>query len=310
MSSYPGDVAALAPRAAMDASEPLAQPAPEHTRIVLSPLLAAAGIRHGFSTRLGGVSQAYLKQNARAASEAQGGELNLGFTASDTREHVLQNRTRLLYDVFGRELPLVTLRQVHSTTIHPAAREDAGEEATLSGDGLLTDQAGVVLGVQTADCVPVLVADPQTGVVAAFHAGWRGTLGRIVEGGVARMVGDFGVKSENLLAAIGPAIGPCCYGIGAEVEQQFRAGFRYADELLRPPAARACLTEPSGSEQTGPTAHLDLPEANRRQLLNAGLRAEAVDLLPWCTRCRNDLFFSYRAEQGSTGRMLSIIART
>ena len=294
----------------MAAPEPLAQRAPEHTRIVLSPLLASAGVRHGFSMRPGGMSKAYLQQNAREAAGAQSGELNLGFTASDTRENVLQNRARLLRDAFGRELPLVTLRQVHSVLMHRVAREDAGEEATLSGDGLLTDEAGLALGVQTADCVPVLLADPQTGAVGASHAGWRGTLGRIVEQGVARMREEFGVNPENLLAAIGPAIGPCCYGIGEEVERQFRAAFRYTDQLLLPPAAAPRPDRGQTGIQPGPNFHLDLPGANRRQLLDSGLRAEAVELLPWCTHCRNDVFFSYRAEQGSTGRMLSVIART
>ena len=122
------------------------------------------------------------------------------------------------------------------------------------------------------------------------------------------MCAEFGAKPENLLAAVGPAIGPCCYGIGGEVEQQFRDAFYYADELLH--LIPAGIAEPTAqnSMPAGQKLHLDLPAANRRQLLHAGLGADAVDLLPWCTRCRNDLFFSYRAERGVTGRMLAVIA--
>ena len=256
------------------------------------------------------MSQAYVREEGRGGE--RNGERNLGFTASDTRENVLGNRARLLNDAFSRELPLVTLRQVHSVIVHRVDHANAGE-STLSGDGLLTDEAGLALGVQTADCVPVLLADCRTGAVAAFHAGWRGTLGRIVEQGVACMCEEFGAEPRNLLAAIGPAIGPCCYSIGEEVEQHFRTGFRYAGALLGPGAAgTATHTEPASGDTGAPPEpkfHLDLPGANRRQLLDAGLRAEAVDLLPWCTRCRNDLFFSYRAEQGFTGRMMSVIAK-
>ena len=295
------------------------------TRAVRSLLLASAGVRHGFSTRLGGVSRAYLKQdeqqNEQAADRSRSGELNLGFTASDSRENVLRNRATLLRDVFGEpsgpELPLVTLHQVHSTAIHRVARENAGPFAVLSGDGLLTCETELVLGIQTADCVPVLLADRHTGAVAVFHAGWRGTLGRIVEQGVARMRSEFGTEPENLLAAIGPAIGPCCYEVGEEIGQQFRETFQYAEELLHQCSTLRTDCEPeepsrlqADSASAGSKRLLDLPETNRRQLLDAGLSDTAIDLLPWCTRCRKDLFFSYRAERGLTGRMLSVIART
>ena len=254
-----------------------------------STLLQEAGIRHGFATRHGGVSLAY--RGPGWSGDAGDGDLNLGYTASDSRENVQENRSRLLAEVFGRELPLATLHQVHSATVLRVGREQASEEAFLRGDGLMTDEPGLALGIQTADCVPVLVADRRTGAVAGFHAGWRGTLARIVEHGITRMRREFGSAPEELRAAIGPAIGPCCYPVGAEVEAQFRDVFPYASSLF------------SGERR------LNLAEANRQQLLAAGLRADSVQKLRFCTSCDVGRFFSYRAEQGVTGRMMAVITR-
>ncbi len=255
---------------------------------VRSPLLMAAGIPHGFSTRTGGSSTAYCRKEAGA------GELNLGFTASDGRHNVLRNREKLLVDVFGSALPLVTLHQVHSALTVQVTTIDAGEEATSQGDGLVTDEPALALGIQTADCVPVLVADRRRGVVAAFHAGWRGTLARIVEQGVGMMRARYGSDPAELVAAIGPSIRGCCYSVGREVVDAFHAQFRYAGVLL------------SGEEPS----RLDLAAANRQQLLASGLETNNIDDMDLCTRCRTDLFFSYREEAGFTGRMLSVIART
>ena len=269
-------------------------------------VLSEAGVRHGFATRGGGVSTAYRTRDDGA------GELNLGFTAQDARENVLRNRARLMEDVFGEMRSLVTLRQVHSSVVHHV--DQAGVAA--AGDGLMTDAPGVVLGIQTADCVPVLVADRRGGAVAAFHAGWRGTLRRIVESGIGRMRAEFGSAPEDLVAAVGPAIGSCCYSIGEEVEQEFRSQFAYAEELFcevydadpvreKYPMLFLSARAP-GHSDLGPRLHLDLQEANRRQLQAAGVRE--VEVLGQCTSCRTDLFFSYRAEQGLTGRMMAVIA--
>ena len=278
----------------------------EEMRTLRSALLERAGVRHGFSTRGGGVSEAY----------GAPGELNLGFTASDPAENVSENRSRFLSDVFGQTRPLVTLRQIHSSLVH---RVVFVEQSERKGDGLMTDEPGIALGIGTADCVPVLVADPKRGAVAAFHAGWRGTLRHIVEHGVGRMRMEFGSEPRDMVAAIGPAIGQCCYAVGDEVEGEFRSQFRYADELFRevydedPVKKKYPMlfmnARAPGHGDMGPGLHLDLQEANRRQLIDAGLRAESVDVLPYCTNCRTDLFFSYRAEQGFTGRMLAVITR-
>ncbi len=257
-----------------------------------SALLQEAGVRHGFATRRGGVSAVYGRPGQGDGKKE--GDLNLGYTAKDSRENVQQNRAILLHEIFGGRRPLVTLHQVHSPTIYRVGREQASEEALLRGDGLMTDEAGLALGIQTADCVPVLVADRRTGAVAGFHAGWRGTLARIVEGGIERMRAEFGSNPEDMVAAIGPAIGPCCYAVGGEVEAQFEAEFAYAPLLFF---------------GKSPQRRLDLAEANRQQLVAAGVRVEAVESLAVCTSCNLETFFSYRAEQGSTGRMLAVIGR-
>ncbi len=262
--------------------------------IVRSRILDEAGVPHAFSTRKGGVSRAYTRAEAP-------GELNLGFTASDPRENVLRNRACFLTEVFGTVPPMVTLRQVHAAAIHRVGLAEAAEEALLTGDGLLTDEPGVVLGIQTADCVPVLLADRKTGAVGAFHAGWRGTLARIVKQGVARMQAEYGSLPSNMAAVIGPAIGPCCYQVREEVETLFRAAFSHADALF----TRASSADGDPERYS----HLNLEAANHRQLLEAGVPASSIETPGLCTHCQRDWFFSYRADEGFTGRMLAVIAR-
>jgi YfiH family protein len=195
--------------------------------------------------------------------------------------------------------------------------KDALRERPCKGDGLITDQPGVLLGVQTADCIPVLVADRKRRAVAAFHAGWRGTVKRIVEGGVGRMRLEFGSHPEDLIAAIGPGIGPCCYSVGEEVLSSFEAQFLYGRELFRDvystDAVRTkypmlFLTQRApGHSPIGPGLHLNLIEANRRQLLDAGLKPRSIQVIGGCTNCHPELFFSHRASKGHAGRMMSVI---
>ena len=266
---------------------------------------------HGFSTRIGGLSCVY-------SAEGVAGELNLGFTAADNRETVASNRRLLVQAVTGSpETPLITLRQIHSTDVILARSSDVNWSAPCEGDGLITHEPGLLLGVQTADCIPVLVADPSRRVVAAFHAGWRGTVNRIVESGVARMQREFGSRPEDLIAAIGPGIGPCCYAVGEEVLSSFESQFAYAHDLIRevydsdPVRTRypmLFLTQRApGHSPIGPSLHLDLVEANRRQLLAAGLKPRSIQSVGGCTNCQPELFFSHRASKGHAGRMLSVI---
>jgi polyphenol oxidase len=271
---------------------------------------------HGFSTRIGGRTTVYQQ------GEEQGSDLNLGFTDADDRNVVAANRGLFVRAITGGKdfLGLVTLRQIHSSLIRKVGAEDVhGNEmpALLKGDSLMTDEPGVLLGIQTADCIPVLVADRKNRAVAAFHAGWRGTLARIVENGVGRMRLEFGSKPEHLIASIGPGIGQCCYAVGEEVQQEFASQFAYAPELFREvydsdpvrekyPMLFLTACAP-GHSAIGPGIHLDLAEANRRQLLATGLKKAAIFMAGQCTGCRTDRFFSHRVERGFTGRMMSVI---
>jgi hypothetical protein len=266
---------------------------------------------HGFSTRIGGVSRAYCAQDAP-------GELNLGFTSADDRTAVAANRRLFVEAVTGSAaVPLVTIRQIHSSLLVTAGAGQLVRDQPCKGDGLMTDEPGLLLGVQTADCIPVLVADRKRRAVAAFHAGWRGTVKRIVEAGIGRMRLQFGSRPEDLVAAIGPGIGACCYAVGEEVLSSFESQFAYARELfvevydtdpVRTKYPMLFLTQRApGHSSIGPSLHLNLAEANRRQLLAAGLKPRSIHSVGGCTSCQPALFFSHRASHGHAGRMMSVI---
>jgi len=266
---------------------------------------------HGFSTRRGGTTRAYCSDDSE-------GELNLGFTPEDGKEMVIRNRGLLAEAVSGKaDTPLITLRQVHSNLVVVTGAADAQRAHPRKGDGVMTNTSGLLLGIQTADCIPVLVADRKRRAVAAFHAGWRGTVKRIVEMGIGRMRMEFGSIPEDLIAAIGPGIGACCYAVGDEVLSSFESQFSYAHSLfhevydsdpIRTRYPMLFLTQRApGHSPIGPSLHLDLVEANRRQLLDAGLKPRAIKTVGGCTSCQPELFFSHRASRGRTGRMLSVI---
>lgn len=178
---------------------------------------------HGFSTRHGGVSEAY-----------GGRALNLGITKEDTRAAVEKNRALFLehlgaLDEDGRIWPSIAMRQVHSSLIHHI---DEIPAQAIHGDGLITNRAGIVLSVRVADCLPVLLVDPARRAVGAFHAGWRGTLSRFVEKGVGEFRRYFGSDPAEIKAAIGPGIHRCCYEVSEDLRDKFRAQFSYADGLI------------------------------------------------------------------------------
>jgi YfiH family protein len=294
-----------------------AQPrtAPNGVQFVAAPgMEKLPWLWHGFCTRRGGVTSIYAPEGAPA-------ELNLGFTAEDDRERVLRNRELLAEAVSGSpDTPIITLRQIHSGLLvipeRAPARRSRSQPA-CKGDGHITSQPGTLLGIQTADCVPVLVADRKRKVVAAFHAGWRGTVKRIVENGIGRMRLEFGSRPQDLVAAIGPCIGPCCYSVGEEVQSEFESQFSYASELfhevydtdpVRTRYPMLFLTQRApGHSPMGPSLHLDLIEANRRQLLAAGLSARSIQAVGGCTACQPEMFFSHRTSRGRAGRMMSVI---
>ena len=275
-------------------------------------------LRAGFSTREGGATTAF----------GYPGDLNLGWNVNDPAETVAANRKRFLQAVAGPNPgQLAAIRQFHS----PLIRIIGPEVATLAtpegrpvlrGDGLITSRPDILLAILTADCVPVLVADTRRRVVAAFHAGWRPTLARIVERGIGTMRLQFGSKPKDLIAAIGPGIGACCYSVGEEVRHDFESQFAYAPSLFsevydsdpvkdKYPLLFLTARAP-GHSNIGPQIHLDLIEANRRQLLDAGVRESKISIVGECTACTRlpngqRRYFSHRDEHGYTGRMLSVI---
>ncbi len=281
-------------------------------------------LRCGFSTRLGGASTVY--------SGGEAGELNLGWTASDEAKLMAKNRRLLMKGVGAAGMEMAALRQVHSGVVrvlgaeHGALATNDGK-AVLRGDGVMTDVPGMLLAVQVADCVPVIVVDRKKKAVAAFHAGWRGTVARIVERGVGRMRMEYGSRPEDLMAAVGPAIGACCYAVGEEVRGEFVSQFAYADELfsevydsdpVREKYPLLFLTARApGHSPIGPQLHVDLWEANRRQLLDAGLKAKNITVVGECTACAvaksggaeggGRKYFSHRGEHGFTGRMMGVV---
>lgn len=291
--------------------EPAPQCAPNGVQWLPVPGWNLPWLWSGFSTRLGGLSRAYCVEDVP-------GELNLGFTDADDRQAVLRNRRLLAEAITGEEqTPLVTLRQFHSNLVVHSGAADSGRERPRKGDGLITDEPGFLLAIQTADCIPVLVADRKRQAVAAFHAGWRGTVKRIVESGVGRMRLAFGSRPEDLVASIGPGIGACCYAVGEEVLSEFVSQFHYASELFREvydadPVRKKYpmlfLTQRApGHSSIGPSLHVDLIEANRRQLLDSGLSLKSIRIVGGCTQCHAGVFFSHRASRGHTGRMMAVI---
>lgn len=247
--------------------------------LLTSKLLPAA---HGFSTRLGGVSTDALAS------------LNLGFSVGDDPARVEENLKRFSAALGVRKGALRRMSQVHGAAVLQVGGAPTDDDALLppvgEADGLWTDVPGTGLGVLTADCVPLLLMDPDGGRVAAVHSGWKGTVAQIARVAVEALLAR-GARAERLLAATGPCIRPCCYQVDAALGARFGEAFG-----------------PGVASPDGPAhARLDLVEAVRRTLLSAGLREGNVDALPHCTACDAEHFFSHRRDAGRTGRMLSVI---
>ena len=289
----------------------------EHPLIACYPWLV-----HAFSTRCGGVS--------RGPSAG----LNLGFTKGEKRARVRKNRELFFQQLGLQNFALAALRQVHSANVYHVQRATRGElEYHLSGnplpqqsglpqpegDALWTDQAGILLSVRTADCLPVLLVDPNRRAVGAVHAGWRGALARIVEKTVGEMRRVYGSDPRSLLAVLGPSIRVCCYEVGQQVEEAFRGRFPHADKFFRKRSGpRASHPErgsfsfpnmqpPGYNAVSKPSVHLDLVAVAQDQLRTAGLARHHIAAVDFCTACRTDLFYSFRQEGSAVGRMLAVI---
>jgi YfiH family protein len=257
---------------------------------------------HGFSTRPGGVSLIDSEKT-----------LNLGFTDWDTRENVVENRRRFQSALGAAKLHLVPIKQFHSDVV--CLFDETPPAEPCRGDASVTRHPGLLLGVQTADCVPILLVDAKKRAIAAVHAGWRGTLARIVQKAVGRMQMEFVSRPQDLLAALGPAIGGCCYEVGTEVASAFSTKFadaeNYFDELRtgdEPNPVQWLNQMPPGHQPPPPNVFLDLRKANRAQLLEAGLDAKNISVNDLCTACHNSQLFSYRKEGAAAGRLMAAIA--
>jgi len=187
---------------------------------------------------------------------------------------------------------LATVNQVHGENIIKVDEMNIRDVRTVHADAMITRVPGIAIGVETADCVPVLLYDPVTHAVAAVHAGWRSTVKKIVQKTVNRMTEEFGTDSSRLIAAIGPAIGPECYEVDELVMGPVQQAFSFWQEV----------STPRGADHWG----LDLVKANKLELMQVGLSEKNIYSLGMCTACRKDDFYSFRAE-GKTGRMLSVI---
>ncbi|MCI8423073.1 MAG: peptidoglycan editing factor PgeF [Lawsonibacter sp.] len=248
---------------------------------------AWAGTAHGFSTRQGGVSPTPWDS------------LNLGANRGDDLENVAENFRRFCAAVGTDSWALVKNHQVHGDTVRSVTKADCLEgpaaPGTFEADGLVTGQPGVCLTIFSGDCIPVLLYDPAGRVIAAVHAGWRGTAKGAAARGVEAMVQRYGCAPENILAAIGPGIGPCCFETHADVPQGLRARLgREAEPCIRPLAAEGKFS-------------VDLKRANARWLERAGLKGEHIAVCPACTACDRTDFWSHRMQGGQRGSMAAVI---
>lgn len=245
--------------------------APAKLEIIQSDLLLPfAGLVHGFSTRKGGVSVGPFAS------------LNLGIAEGDMLKRVLLNRRRFCNALNFAPSDLVQAEQVHSNKTLVVTTSGINNGV----DAMITNRHGIFLSVKVADCAPILCYDPQRQVIAALHAGWRGTVSGIIGNTIETMQQKFGSQPKDILAAVGPALHVCCYEVQADVASQFQN-----DEV----------------EEREGRLFLDLPRAIARRLTAAGLLSENLDFCELCTACHPEFFYSYRRDKEITGRMMAVI---
>lgn len=255
-------------------------------KVLVCKALEDAGFTSGFSTRLGGVST----MSAPTATD-----LNLAGFDEDTAENIYENRRRFL-NIFGGEYKLTSAWQVHGDDVKIVATQADVDDTESQFDALVSDLQGILIGVKTADCVPVLIGDPVNKSFAAVHAGWRGTVQSIAAKAVKKMVKNFGSDPRDFVCAIGPAALCGNYEIGTDVIEAFAANFKDHKKYFAPTREGHAL--------------IDLHSANEDQLASLGVNRKNIFKAPFCTMERTDLFFSYRVEKklyGKTGRLMSVI---
>ncbi len=252
---------------------------PEDPLILKATLLDLPGIRHGFSTRRGGCSFDPWRG------------MNISTNEGDTVAAVAENRRRLAGHAGFSWYSIALLSQVHGREVlRVDSLEALPPERDRRCDASISNQPGVVLAVQTADCVPILIASTKPRAVCAIHAGWRGTLEDVTGAAIKSLTDTFGCRPAELVAAIGPCIHACCYQVDTAVFEQFRKRF----------GARAVSGECA-------VVRVDLVSANRMLLEAAGIPSAQIEVIDLCTSCREDLFFSHRRDRGVTGRQLAFI---
>lgn len=252
-------------------------------KILVCRALEEVGFIHGFSTRLGGVSD-FPKDS-----------LNLAGYDEDSEENIAENRRRFL-QIFDGDFRLASCWQIHSADVRVVKSFDDAKDGNYKVDALVSDVLGVLLGVKTADCVPVLMGDVKTRAFAAVHAGWRGTVNSIAGNAIEKMRENYGTNPKDLICAIGAAACGRNYEVGQDVIDAFAEKFSTGGKLFTPTREGHAL--------------IDLQLANKEQLLGVGVFPENIYTAPFCTIERTDLFFSYRVEKklyGKTGRLMAVI---
>lgn len=246
------------------------------------------GIIHGFSSRLGGVSEGFLSS------------MNLSFSRGDEPERVRENFHRIAESIGFSEKDLVFSMQTHTANVRRVGREDCGRGLErpvgyCDVDGLVTNEPGVVLATFYADCVPLFFVDPVHHCIGLSHSGWRGTVGKIGKATVETMAREFGSKPGDLLAAVGPSICQECYEVSEEVIGLFRENFA---EKLWP---KLFYRKDNGRYQ------LNLWEANRLIFQEAGILPQHITVTDICTACNPELLFSHRASGGKRGNLAGFL---
>lgn len=253
--------------------------------ITFPKLTACGAVRHTFSTRLGGVSGGVYSS------------MNLSFRSGDSRENVEKNYEILCGAVGIDTSHLVLSRQTHTNNVRTVTAEDRGTGYSKPSfedvDGLITGESNVALVTQYADCTPLIFCDPVNRVAATSHADWRGTASAIGEVTVEKMVNEFGCKRENIIAAIGPCIGSCCYEVDTPVYEAFSKLPISLDGVFKRVDNEHFM--------------LDLKLANRRILEHSGVRPENIDVADICTCCEHDAMHSHRATAGKRGNLAAVI---
>lgn len=238
-------------------------------------------VNHAFTTRVGGTS----------CGKIDG--LNLGFRVNDNPENVQQNYHYVAQDLGLNYAQMVLSRQTHTDNIRIVTVEDAGkglikDSDIFDTDGFVTNIAAIPLVIFSADCTPVLLLDTKQKVIGAVHAGWRGTVKQIAAKAIKIMMQSYGSHPADILAAIGPSIGPCCYEVEWDTAQHFAPAFKTKKENGK--------------------FYVDLWETNRQQLMECGVLSKNIFLSRECTMCKSDLYYSYRAQHENSGRMAAIIS--